>query len=294
MANAETTKSALAATPQPTKAATIEGLMSRVDVKKRFEEILGKKAPGFVSSVVSATKANPKLLVADPRSVLSSAVIAATLDLPINSNLGFAHIVPYKGSAQFQMGWKGFVQLAIRSGQYQTMNAADVYADELEDWNPITGSFKLADKKSWKQRDAGETDKIIGYVAFFRTLNGFEKYLFMTKDQIKRHGKKFSKSFDSDAGQWTLNFAAMALKTVMKLLLSKYGILSIEMGRAVTVDQAVPTPGTDPLNPTLEYQDAVEGETVPDVAAEPPAPQAESETPPAVSTLTGKPIEFGK
>lgn len=272
MATQESTKAALANTTQPAKVGvTIESLCSRLDVKKRFGEILGKKSAGFVSSIVAAVKANSKLQVADPRSVLASAVMAATLDLPINSNLGFAYIVPYKGNAQFQMGYKGFIQLSIRSSQYQTMNASDVYEDELEDWNPITGEFKLTDRKTWRQRDAGETDKIVGYVAFFRLINGFEKFLFMTKDQIRRHGKRYSKSFDSENGQWRLNFSAMALKTVLKLLLSKWGILSIELQKAIEVDQAVARPGPDPTNPAFEWEDSPDPDGIPSADVAQPA-----------------------
>ena len=220
------------------KGERLETLLARVDVKKRFEEILGKKAAGFISSIISATKSNPSLKTADPMSIISSAVVAASLDLPINPNLGFAYIVPYKSKndvltkAQFQMGWKGFVQLAIRTGQFKTMNAAEIYEGELISWNRITGdiSIDLAAKKS---------DSIIGYVAFFRMLNGFEKYYFMTVAQIEKHAKRYSKSYAKNFGHWVDDFNSMALKTVLKLLLSKYAMLSIEIQKALLADQAI-------------------------------------------------------
>lgn len=213
----------------------IEQLLGRIDVKKRFDEILGKRAPGFISSIISAVKTNPNLSACDPMSVISSAVIAATLDLPINSNLGFAHIVPYSGKAQFQMGWKGFVQLAIRTGQYKTMNAAEVYEGELRSWNRITGEIDI-------DLTGRKSNKAVGYVAFFRLVNGFEKYVYMTREEVEEHARRYSKSYSNKAGQWSQNFNVMALKTVLKLLLSKYGILSVDMQRALAVDQAVITP----------------------------------------------------
>lgn len=209
---------------------TITSILSTDSVKKRFEEIMGKKATGFMSSIISATKASPKLAQCEPDSIISSAVIAAILDLPIQSNLGFAHIVPYGNKATFQMGWKGFVQLAIRTGQYRNINATVVYEGELSYHNRITGEVTInADKKI--------SSKIIGYVAYFSLVSGFEKYLYMTTEQCKAHGAKYSKSFSS--GNWQSDFDGMALKTVIKQLLSKYGILSVDMQMAVTADQSV-------------------------------------------------------
>lgn len=256
MASVESTKKALATNGQElVPADPLAKLLGRLDIKKRFEDILGKKAPGFISSIMSVVNSKTELKGVDPMSTLASAVVAATLDLPINPNLGFAYIVPYKGSAQFQMGYKGFIQLAIRSGQYETIHASDVYEDELKFWNPITGEFALTDKDTWKQREAGEINKVVGYVAFFKLLNGFRKYLYMTTPQITKHAQKYSQSFGSNFGRWKLDFPVMALKTVIKLLLSKYGILSIEMQRALDVDQAVVS-GIDPDKQTLNYQDA--------------------------------------
>jgi recombination protein RecT len=222
----------------------VRALMQNVNVRKRFEDILGEKAAGFMSSVTTITNNNKALAECDPKSVLSSAVVAAMLDLPLVPGLGFAHMVPYGGVATFQMGWKGFVQLAMRTGQYQTMNCSEVYEGELISSNRITGDFTF-------DFNAKTSDKIIGYVAYFRLTNGFEKYLYMTTEQVNKHAKKYSQTYKSakeyvrNSSKWSTDFHAMALKTVMKLLLSKFGILSIDMQRAVQADQSAPTMGDD-------------------------------------------------
>ncbi|MBL0320308.1 MAG: recombinase RecT [Alphaproteobacteria bacterium] len=215
-----------------TNATTLNELVSNEKIKKRFDEVLGKKAPQFISSLLSLTNAKPELKAADPKTVISAAMIAATLDLPINPNLGFAYIVPYGKVASFQMGWKGFVQLAIRTGLYQTMNAAELYEGELISNNRITGEIVIDESKK-------KSDKIVAYVAYFKLKTGFEKYLYMTVDQVKKHASRYSKSYSRPGTPWQINFDAMALKTVLKMILSKYAILSIEMQSAITLDQGV-------------------------------------------------------
>lgn len=230
--NTEKLKGAIEKPPVFQRGLTISGLMNTVEVRSRLEDVLGRKAPSFVSSVISAVNTNPLLKAVDPQSVLSAAMVAATLDLPINPSLGFAHIVPYGGKAQFQAGWRAFVQLAMRSAQYKTLNVAKVYDGQLKSHDPFKGhmEFDAAGKVS---------ENVTGYVLYFSLLNGFEKYFYMTREEVEVHGKRYSKSYGSDQGQWKNNFDAMALKTVIKLGLSKYGILSIEMQKAITFDQAV-------------------------------------------------------
>lgn len=210
----------------------IKNYVSSDEIKKRFSEVLGKKAPTFLGSIVSLVSSNTNFNGVDPNTVMSSALVAATMDLPINPNLGFAHIIPYGGKAQFQMGYKGFVQLALRTGQYQTINATEIYEGELVRRNRLTGEVVIDEDKR-----TGET--VIGYASFFKLLNGFEKTLYMTLDEVKAHGKKYSKSFNNSNAPWKTDFDGMAKKTVIKLLLSKFGILSVEMQRALEVDQAV-------------------------------------------------------
>lgn len=218
----------------------IKSLLSRDSVKKKFEELLGKKAQGFITSVLQCVSSNDLLSKADPASIYHAASVAATLDLPLNNNLGFAYIVPYnqkqkdgtyKQVAQFQMGYKGFIQLAQRSGQFKTISASPVYEGQIIESNPLTGyKFDFTKKTS---------DKVIGYAGYFRLLNGFEKIVFSSVEELKSHGLKYSQTFKKGYGLWNDNFDSMATKTVIKLLLSKFAPLSIEMQKAVVTDQAV-------------------------------------------------------
>lgn len=220
---------------------TVETLMSKSDVKSKFTDVLGKKAPGFIASIITASKNNLKDV--EPGSILKSAMTAATLDLPIEQNLGFAYLVPYNNKvngqwikqAQFQLGYKGYIQLAIRSGQYKTINAIEVYEGEIKKINRLTGEIELNENESEIDRS-----KVIGYMAYFRLINGFEKSLYMSREEAEAHAKKYSKVYASGKScLWKTDFDAMAIKTVLKRLISKYGIMSIEMQKAVLSDQAI-------------------------------------------------------
>lgn len=230
----------------------VKGYLSQDNVKKRFHEVLGKKAPQFMTSITNAIGANSSLQKCDANSILSSALVAATYDLPIDSNLGFSALVPYWDNksktfnAQFQMMYKGFVQLAIRSGAYEDMNVSEVYEDELKSYNPITGEIDLVtDFTLCTQRKEGNTDKIVGYYAWFKLLTGFKKGLYMSVEECKKHATTYSQSYKKDLeknsanSKWTTDFEAMAKKTVLKLLLSKWGVLSVDMQRAIVDDQKV-------------------------------------------------------
>jgi len=214
----------------------VRDLFSRPDVTNKFREILGKRSTQFVTSVLQIVAQSDLLAGADPMSIYNAAMTAATLDLPINQNLGFAYILPYrtkdKGQlAQFQLGYKGFIQLAQRSGQFRTISATPIYEGQIASENPLTGyvfDFTLPRK-----------GKIVGYAAYFQLINGFEKTLYMTVDELNAHGKKYSQTFKKGYGLWDTDFDAMATKTVIKLLLSKYAPLSVEMQRAIVSDQAV-------------------------------------------------------
>lgn len=223
---------------------TIKNLFGRDEVRNKFQEMLGKRAPSFITSVLQIVASNNLLANADPHSVYHSAAVSATLDLPLNNNLGFAYIVPYNQSyrddkggwqkkqvAQFQMGYKGFIQLAQRTGMYKTLSASPIYEGQLVDENPLTG-FVFDFKKK-------VSDKVIGYASYFQLLNGFEKTFYVTVDEISKHGKKYSQTYKTDKGLWVDNFEAMALKTVIKLNLSKWAPLSVEIQKAITFDQAV-------------------------------------------------------
>lgn len=230
----------------------VQQYFNQDNVKSKFEAVLKDKAPQFMTSVVNAVRANEALQKCESQSIISSALVAATYDLPIDSNLGFSALVPYYDSnsktfkAQFQMMYKGFVQLAIRSGAYENMNVSEVYEDELVSYNPITGELQLVkDFSKCTQRREGQKDKIIGYYAWFKLLTGFKKELFMTTEECKNHAMQYSASYKRDleknktSSKWSTDFDAMAKKTVLKLLLSRWGVLSIDMQRAIIDDQKV-------------------------------------------------------
>lgn len=237
----------------------VKSLLSKEKVKNRFEDVLGKKAPQFMASIVNTMSASPQLMACNGTSVVSAAFVAASLDLPIDNNLGFAAIVPYDKKfkdesgnwtkvkmAQFQMMYKGFVQLAIRTGEYEKMNCSEVYQDELVSYNPITGECEfVADFSQTSQRENGESDKVVGYYAWFRLKAGFTKELYMSKAEVMNHAKKYSQAFRYDlnnnksSSRWSTDFGSMAKKTVIKLLLSKWGVLSVQMQQAITEDQKV-------------------------------------------------------
>lgn len=220
-------------TKQNSTALTAKGLFSQQNVKAKFEELLGKKAQGFMTSVLQIVASNGLLAKADPHSIFHAAATAATLDLPINQNLGFAYIIPYNTKdgckAQFQLGYKGFIQLAQRSGQFSRIAATPIYDGQIVAENPLTG-FEF----DFTIKPKGDP---IGYAAYFRLLNGFEATLYMTVAEVKSHGQKYSKTFKN--GTWQTDFNAMATKTVIKLLLSRFAPLSIEMQKAIITDQAV-------------------------------------------------------
>lgn len=213
-----------------TSLAALKGYFENESVKKNLQAMLGTKAHGFATSVLSVVNNSKLLQKAEPKSIYSSAMVAASLDLPINPNLGFAAIVPYGTQAQCQIMARGFIQLAIRSGQYAKINNAIVHEGELVSYDPFKDEYQFDATKR-------KSDNVIGYMAYFRLTSGYEKYFYMTKEEALAHGKRYSKTFTN--GTWKENPDAMCLKTVMKLLLSKYGILSTEMQRAMKFDQAV-------------------------------------------------------
>ena len=232
----------------------VKDFFLRDDVKKKFQELLGQKSVGFITSVMQVVNNNNLLQKASPASIYNAAAMAATLDLPINQNLGFAWIVPYGNQAQFQIGWKGMIQLANRTGQYKAINVTEVYENQFTSFNRLTeeldADFSIVGSGS-----------VVGYVAYFKLLNGFEKTVFWTTEEVKQHGAKFSKTFNQSNGVWKTNFDAMAKKTVLKNTLAKWGILSIEMQNAVIADSAIIN-DVDTLD--VEYVDG--GEAKPEIA----------------------------
>ncbi|WP_339183258.1 recombinase RecT [Oceanobacillus sp. FSL W7-1293] len=226
---------------------TMKGLLASSAVMKRFEEVLGKRANQFTASILSLYNSEKMLQKAEPMSVISSAMIAATLDLPVDKNLGYAWIVPYGGKAQFQMGYKGFIQLALRTGQYRNINVIEVYEGELVKWDRLTEEIEL-------DFESRESDKVIGYTGYFELINGFRKTVYWSKEEIQKHKNKFSKS---NYG-WGKDWDAMAKKTVIRNLLNKWGILSIDMQKSVVSDNQVGS--TDVNNLGEADENIIDGE----------------------------------
>ena len=203
--------------------------------------VLAEKKSSFVNNITALVSNNAALQVCKPDTIMFSCLKATALDLPLDQNLGFAYVLPYNDRkngvtvAQFQMGYKGFVQLALRSGQFKTLNATDVREGELVSEDFVTGEL------TFKKADNRESLPIVGYVAYFKLLNGFEKYLYMTSAEMKAHALRFSQTYKKGYGLWAdaEMFDAMARKTVLKLLISKFAPLSVEMRDALKADQSV-------------------------------------------------------
>ncbi|MGV8135869.1 MAG: recombinase RecT [Mangrovibacterium sp.] len=238
----------------------LKNMMSAPSVQEQFKNALEKNSGPFIASVIDLYNGDSNLQACEPKAVIMEALKAAVLKLPINKSLGFAYIVAYNNSVKdengnwikvmvptFQMGYKGYVQLAMRTGQYRTINADVAYEGELRKVNKLTGEIAFDGEKT--------SDKIVGYFCYFELLNGFSKTLYMTVEQMASHAKRYAKGIkkettyesllalanlpmtaDSKIVGWMGNFHGMALKTVIRLLLSKYGYLSIEMQEAFEKD----------------------------------------------------------
>jgi recombination protein RecT len=214
---------------------SVQSLMNSKAIKNKVLSLLGseKVAAGFISSVVSVANGNPQLKKADPMTVIGAAMVAATLNLPIVPTIGLAYIVPYKGKAQFQISYKGLIELAERSGQFKNIIDEVVFEGQLVKKNKFTGDYIF-------DEDAKKSNKVVGYMARFDLVNGFSKTLFWTKEEVDAHARKFSQAFRSGYDcPWKSDYDAMARKTVLKALFSKYAPKSIQMQNAIQYDQAV-------------------------------------------------------
>ena len=224
-----------------------------------LQSVLGSKKDTFITNIVSVYNQSKELQECSQKSLVSGAIVATTLNLSLNKSFGYAYLVPYKKKdrtgaviaveAQFQIGFKGYIQLAMRTGQYKKINAVPIYENQFISWSPMSEDLILSDIE-------GEGE-IIGYAAFFQLLNGFEKTMFWRYDKMLKHADEFSQAFNATALQklkdgeipqdqlwkfssyWYKNFDEMALKTMLRQLLSKYGILSEEMQSAYESDQQV-------------------------------------------------------
>lgn len=206
-------------------------------VQQQFKSVLAENAGSFVASIIDLYNNDKYLQVCDAKAVVMEALKAASLKLPINKQLGFAWLVPYKDNKTgtfvptFQIGYKGYLQLCMRTGAYRYINADSVYEGELVGEDKLTGEIVIDSSKRI-------SDKKIGYFAFIETLNGFRKTLYMSTEEIDAHARKYSKNYNSKFSTWATDFDAMALKTCLRLLLSKYGVMSIEMQSAYIADSS--------------------------------------------------------
>lgn len=220
----------------------IKEYLRRADVRGRVEALLKGRASQFMITLTSMVNNNAALSICEPASLFTAALTIVALDLPVNNNLGFAWIIPYKAKdgktyAQAQLGYKAFVQLAMRSKEFKTLNVSDVREGEYKGINRLSGELDL----KWEQDEVKRNKlPIVGYVAYMRLKNGFEKSFWMTVEEARLHGEKYSQNFKKyGSGMWKDEFDAMAKKTVIKLMLSKYAPMSTDMARAQEIDQAV-------------------------------------------------------
>lgn len=214
----------------------LKSALNAPSVRQKFEEMLGKRSSQFMTSITSVVSNNVLLQKADVNSIIMGSAVAASMDLPLNANLGYAALVPFNSKdgcfAQLQVMVKGWTELFLRSGQCQSIICETVYEGQLVKKNKFTGEYVF-------DEDAKTSDKIIGFMAYFRLTNGFEKYEYMTIEEIKAHAQKFSQTFRRGSGIWKDHFEEMAKKTVLKRLITKWAPKSIEMQRMAMFDQAV-------------------------------------------------------
>lgn len=244
----------------------LKAVIKEDEVQQQFRNALGKNSGTFLTSVVELFAGDSKLRKCEPKRVLTECLKAATLRLPISKALGFAFVIPYKSRAKqmvqkadgsykeewvdvytpsFQIGYKGLIQLALRTGQYRTINADAVYEGELRKGSKLTGIYDFEGERI--------SDKVIGYFCYFELLNGFSKTLYMSVEAMAAHAKQYSKALsgkdttvesllqmanlpvapDSQQVGWLGNFHGMAIKTTIRNLLSKYGYLSVELQKAM-------------------------------------------------------------
>ena len=254
---------------------TLQQLMNSGAVMKKLNDVLGseKKAASFVSSVISVANGNSMLRNCNPMTILGSAMVAATLDLPVVPTLGLAYIVPYKGQCQFQLGYKGLIELAERSGQFKNIIDEVVYEGQLVKKNKFTGEYEF-------DEESKISDKVIGYMARFDLVNGFSKTIFWTKEEIDSHAKKFSQAFRAGKNSpWATDYDAMARKTVLKALFTKYAPKSVAIQQAIKFDQSVVKPNDSLTDEDLQIDsydvDYVDNEPVQEAVAEEVNPQGD-------------------
>lgn len=204
-------------------------------IQNSIKARIGEKAGTFTTSLLDVIGEDRQLAECDPTLIIKEALKAAGLDLPLNKNLGFAYVLPYKKKGgrpepQFQMGYRGYIQLAIRTGQYKHINADCIYEGEFFEFDRIRGTLEITGQKT--------SDKAIGYFCYFELINGFQKAIAWTREKVEAHAAKYSKSYNSKFSPWQSDFDSMAKKTMVLQLIPKYGPMTIEMSQAMSQDRA--------------------------------------------------------
>ena len=252
---------------QQTGLATLKGILNNDRMKKSFEDVLKENTGAFLASIIELYQSDSSLQQCSANDIVLEALKAATLKLPINKNLGFGYIVAYKGKPNFQIGYKGIVQLAQRTGQYRNINAGTIYKGQTAKNDVITGELTISGEP--------ESDEAIGYFAYFELLNGFRKATYWTKQKVVSHAEKYSAAykFKKKDSPWFTAFDSMAEKTVLLSILKKYGPMSTELKQIINND-------TDDRVETEFAENANKTEvTIPTdfVEPEPPQPPIEVE-----------------
>lgn len=211
-----------------TKMDAFKGLLNSQTTRAQVAKSLKENAGAFLSSMLDLYSGDSSLQSCRPESVIRECLKAASLNLPLVKTLGFAYVVPFKNEPTFVIGYKGLIQLAQRTGQYLNINADVVYEGELKSKNKLSGMIDISGQAT--------SDKAVGYFAYFRLINGFEKTYFMTKADVEAYAKRYSPSYNASFSPWKNEFDKMALKTVIRQLIKTYGIMSIEMQTALATD----------------------------------------------------------
>ena len=218
----------------------LNSMLDSEGYRKRFDDLLGSRAPQFISSIVSlvnADKTMQQIFYQAPVTIIQAALKAASYDLPVDPSLGYAYIVPFNNKkedgtkrmeAGFIMGYKGMNQLALRTGVYETINVVDIREGELKSYNRLTEEIDI---HFIEDEDEREALPILGWVGYFRLINGTKKTIYMTRKQIEAHERKHRKGQYMGKG-WREDFDSMAMKTVFRRLIGKWGLMSIDYQRA--------------------------------------------------------------
>ena len=224
---------------------TFSAFLATDAMKKKINEMVGgKDGQQFVTAIISAVSTNPQLAECENSSIVSAALLGQALKLSPSPQLGQYYIVPFNNNdrgckvAQFQLGYKGYIQLAIRSGQYKKINVLAIKEGELIEYDPLNEEIKVNLIEDEELREQAET---IGYYAMFEYMNGFRKTIYWTKQKMEAHALKYSKGYKAKKGYtfWEKDFDGMAYKTMLRQLISKWGIMSVDMQTAMEKDMAV-------------------------------------------------------